>query len=263
MTALPCQRWRERRPRYRPAGERIEPARYAVDLVEERAARPFVGAHHYSGTFPAARRSIGLFRGAVLVGVAVFGVPAQAATIPRWTGLPASSGVVLSRFVLLDDVPGNGETWFLRRAFAALRVEIPDLGAVVSYSDPVERLDATGRRVKPGHVGVIYQAFNGRYLGRSAPETMILDPAGRSIDRRGLSKIRNGETGAAGAVVRLVAAGAPTRRPHEDGAAYVARALAEGPFVRVRHPGNHVYAWPLSRRVVLPDGGAYPRAEAA
>ena len=33
---IPCQRWTERRDRYRPAGERIDPSRYAVDVLEER-----------------------------------------------------------------------------------------------------------------------------------------------------------------------------------------------------------------------------------
>lgn len=259
----PAQRWSGGRTRFRPPGETIDPSRYGVELlVGDTTPRAFVERHHYSGSWPAARCRVGLYRMRELVGVAVFAVPAQAATVPRWTRLPADRGVVLSRFVLLEDVPCLGETWFLARAFRVLRSEL-GVDAVVSYSDPVERRTVDGDLVKPGHVGVIYQAHNGRYLGRSKSETLHLDPLGRVVDRRGLSKVRNDERGAASAYDRLVAAGAPRRRLGEDGPAYVTRALAEGPFRRVRHPGNHVYAWPLRRGVHLGAGLPYPRMEAA
>ncbi len=128
---MKVQRWRKQRARYRPAGEPIDPSRYAVDVIEgDKPARAFVQAHHYSGTYPAARARVGLYRGLELVGVAVFSVPCNSRTIPASApDLAALEGVELGRFVLLDDVPANGETWFL--------------------------------------VGTIYQAFNGMYLGRA------------------------------------------------------------------------------------------------
>ena len=147
-----CQRWRERRATYRAAPELFDPRQHVVELVEEQPAKAFVVGHHYSGTYPAARLRAGLFRGRRLVGVAVFGEPAQSATLSRWAP-GARDGVVLSRFVLLDEVEANAETWFLSRAFKALRAEKPDLDAVVSYSDPLRRVDTTGRVVLPGHVG--------------------------------------------------------------------------------------------------------------
>lgn len=266
--ALPLtQRWRNRREAYRPAGELIDPQRYGVEVVAERDARPFVEMHHYAGSFPAARLSVGLYRAQpfqapALVGVAVFSVPMQAAAIPAWAGVPAAAGVELGRFVLLDDVPGNGETWFLARAFRALRAEKPGVRAVLSYSDPTPRSTADGHVVKPGHIGVIYQAFNGRYVGRSSPRTLHMDAAGRIVSGRALSKLRNGERGEAYAERELVAMGAPARMPGEAGVEYVRRALAEGPFRAVRHPGNHVYAWPLDReaeRTAVPPQ-PYPRA---
>jgi len=53
---MTCQRWRERRDSYRPAGEPIEAARYGVELIDrDRDAAAFVSRHHYSGTLPAAR----------------------------------------------------------------------------------------------------------------------------------------------------------------------------------------------------------------
>lgn len=250
---LPCQRWRRRRDSYRPAGEPIDPSRYGVEPIDsDRVARDFVREHHYSGSYPAARARAGLYEvGKGLVGVAVFSVSAQARAARRWTG--TSDAVELGRFVLLDEVPANGETWFLARAFRVVREQLEDARAVYAYSDPMPRETAGGRLVKPGHVGTIYRAFNGRRLGRSSRETLWLDPQGQVVSRRSLSKIRNGERGAQRAYERFVAAGAPPIRRGEPAADYVRRALLEGPFRRLRHPGNLVYAWPLEKRLRLPE----------
>lgn len=263
----PCQRWTERRARYRPSGERIDPSRYGVDLVADGEARRFTERHHYSGSWPAVRLSVGLYRSRrwitpELVGVAAFSVGVQPRALPRWTGVGAAEGVELGRFVLVDDVPGNGESWFLARAFRALRSALPAVQAVLSYSDPLRRLAEDGTVVTPGHIGVIYQAHNARYHGLAAARTIYVDAHGRTISRRAIDKIRGGERGWEGAARRLVDGGAPHRRPGEDPADWIARVLA-GPSLRpVRHPGNHVYSWRL-------DGGeggasrvAYPRQEA-
>jgi hypothetical protein len=204
---------------------------------------------------------VGLYRARTLVGVAVFSVPAQRAAIPRWTG--TTEGVELGRVVLLDEVPGNGESWFLARAFKALRQELPTVRAVLSYSDPLPRSTDEGRVVTPGHVGVIYQAFNARHLGRARAEAIILDRDGRTVSRRGLCKLRNGERSAASTERRLLAAGAPERRHGEAVDAWVDRAILEGPFRRVRHPGNLVYAWAIDRGLELPEGQSYPKRSTA
>jgi hypothetical protein len=246
------QRWNHHRDSYRPAGEPIDPSRYGIEvLADDTTARAFVERHHYSASYPAARVRIGLYRMRELVGVAVFSVPMQAAAIPRWTGTEA--GVELGRFVLLDDVPANGETWFLARAFRALEGELPDLRAVLSYSDPLPRRRADGTLVCPGHIGTIYQAHNGRHLGRAKAEALVLDADGRTVSRRGLSKLRNGERGSDAVYRRLVDAGAPARSAGEDPAAYVERALRSGPFRKVKHPGNLVYVWAVGddRRATL------------
>lgn len=258
-----CQRWRDRRDHLRAPIDRFDPRAHAVDVIEPRPARAFVEQHHYSGTFPAARLTVGLHRRGRLAGVAVFSVPQVQASIPARAGVAPNEGVELGRFVLLDEVEANGETWFLRRAFAALRAELADVRAVVSYSDPHRRETADGRMVMPGHVGTIYQAFNGRYVGRTRARTLHLGPDGREIPPRALSKLRNGEEGAAYAYARLLAAGAPHRHPLEDAHAYVARALKEGPFRRARHPGNHAYVWPLEPAVrsLLPAAQPYPKRD--
>lgn len=266
-----AQRWRERRDSFRRPGEQIDPSQYGVEVVVEREAKAFGTRHHYSSGWPAARLSVGLFRSRgsfwtpELVGVCVFSVGMQPKAITRWTAQEPVHGVELGRFVLLDDVPWNGETWFLARAFRELRREIPDVRAVLSYADPVPRTMQDGTVIKPGHIGVIYKSFNGRYVGRSSPRALYLDQRGCVVSMRGLSKLRQDERGAAGAYQQLLDAGAPARRHGEDPSAYVARALREGPFRRVQHPGNHAYVWPVGRqahqvRAVLPVALPYPEA---
>lgn len=255
MIAVPCQRWRGGRASYRPAGETIDPSRYGVEPLDERRAKAFVERHHYSASYPASRARYGLYRsrGAFwapeLVGVLVFSVPMSQAVIPRWLGVDPAAGAELGRLVLLDDVPANGETWFLARAFRALHTEKPDVTGVVSFSDPLERTTAEGHVVKPGHVGVIYQAFGGRYRGRTNRQTILLAPDGRVVSNRLLSKVRGDERGRDYAELVLVAMGAPRRQPFEDGAAWVARCLREAPWRRFRHPGNHAYVWSLADAV--------------
>lgn len=247
-------RWREQRGVYRPAGETIRTAEYDVaPLAEDRVARAFVVQHHYSGTYPAARVRVGLYHRGALVGVAVFSHPCANTVLTRlFPGVPA---VELGRFVLLDSVPGNGETWFLARCFAELRAR--GFGGVVSFSDPVPRQTAEGRTIFAGHLGTIYQAGNARYLGRSEARTLHLLPDGRVFPHRATTKIRNGERGWRYASARLEAYGAPPAPTDDDArGAWLTRALAA--VTRpLRHGGNHRYAWGLTR-AIIPHGSPRP-----
>lgn len=249
MTAFGNQRWREGRDAYRRPDEPIRTLDYEVALIEDdTTARAFVEQHHYSRSYPAARVRVGLYRGPALVGVAVFSQPMNNAVITGLApGLSHRDGMELGRFVLLDDVPGNGETWFLARCFDLLRRR-GDVAAVVSFSDPTPRAAADGRLVFPGHIGTIYQAHNAAYLGRSTARTLRLLPDGTVFSDRAAQKIRARERGWVYAVEQLVAHGAPAPRDGEDLGAWLRAALARVTRT-MRHPGNHRYAWALDRRL--------------
>lgn len=253
-----CQRWNERRARYRPSGERINPARYTVARMAEAPAKAFVREHHYSGSWPAARLAVGLYDGARLVGVAAFAVPAQPKVL---TVLCAGhEGVELSRLVLLDSVPGDGESWFTARAMRIARDEL-GVSAIISYSDPVPRTTIHGAPVTPGHVGIIYQALNAEYLGLGSPRTLYLDADGRAFSPRTLSKITAQDKGSRAAERELVLRGAEPRRHGEAPADWLARMLPR--FRRIRHPGCHRYLWrwdARGRRIALPLASSFPRA---
>ncbi len=262
MTATPCQRWHRRRDLYRPAGEVIDPARYSVEAIaEDRIAKGFVLEHHYSGSYPAARFRFGLFEGSELVGVAVYSVPCAARVLTNVFAEAAADAVELGRFVLLDRVPANGETFFLSRTIRALRRE--GISGILSHSDPFPRETADGARVFGGHLGIIYQAASAVYLGQAPRRTIRLLPDARTFSARSISKIRAGERGWRYAARLLEDVGAPPAP--EDSLArrdWLTDWLPE--LTRtVRHPGNHRYAWRLARGVALPEAEPYPKRLAA
>jgi hypothetical protein len=263
MITLVCQRWHARRDAYRPAGEPIETHRYEVALVPKLEAKAFVLAHHYSGSFPAARFSVGLYRKSALVGVATLSHPASKAALDLVLPHGGAGRTELGRFVLADDVPSNGESWFLARVFELARAE--GFSAVCSRSDPMPReldVDGSGKpaRIFAGHVGTVYQASNAVYLGQSQRRTWRMYPDGTVLSDRALSKLRAKERGWERERDLLVARGAPTPRRGQAWSAWCSRAR-DAVSVPVRHPGTHCYVWALDRalRRHLPTSKAYPK----
>lgn len=249
-----CQRWREGRSSYRPLREPIDTSKFEVLPINDGAARDFVIKHHYSKSYPAAVARYGLFslsafRQPELVGVAVFSVPIQPKAGPAYGG-GLTPFCDLGRFVLLDEVGANAETYFLaaaKRMLAQDKVGAdgrPLYGLVLAYSDPIPRTSSTGQVIHQGHVGQIYRASSAIYCGRASARTLWLAHDGSVLSERSLSKLRTSENGARAAYKRLVDLGAPRRALGETDRDYVARALIEGPFRRMRHPGNFVFAFP-------------------
>ena len=268
------QRWRDRRGTYRPAGEVIRTADYDVAPALHQPIKDFVLRHHYSSRYPAARRRFGLYRRGDLVGAAVFSHPCRNDVL---TGvLPGShtDSMELGRLVLLDDVPANGESWFVARCFDLLRQE--GVVGIVSFSDPVERLAADGRIIFPGHVGCLYQALNAVYLGRGKPRILRIFPDGVVLSDRTISKIRSQEKGWLGGVRLLERYGAeplggrppskqdwsprpkpnPVTDPREWLKLWVPRITTP-----LRHTGNHKYVFALDRHAKkgLPPSRPYPK----
>ena len=246
------QRWRDRRSRFVDDDTVIDPRRYAVDVVAHDTARAFVADHHYLARYPAAQLAVGLFgpgRGgtASLDGIIVFGVPATGAVITRHTGYAdPARGCVLQRLLCLPSVAANGESFFASRAFRLLRQAKPAIDAVVSFSDP-----------QFGHCGCVYAALSGAYRGRTRPRT-VLRIAGETISGRALSKIRNLESGHAGAIDRLVRLGAPRPGPHEHPRAWLDRCRTDAVLTPMRQAPLFTYCFELTRDARR-QGQALPR----
>lgn len=267
------QRWRDGRDSYRPAGEVIATSKYEVTPIDgdgsDKIAKGFVEAHHYSGSYPAARERVGLYRADELVGVAVFSHPSSEAVLKP---LPCDrlEGVELGRFVLLDNVPGNGESWFLARCLEVLRER--GYCALLSHSDPVPRRTVEGTLVLPGHVGTIYQATNAVYAGRSGNELHVLKPDGTIFSPRSMTKIRRWERGAQKCVDELVAIGATAPTAADLSTRDARRAWMWREIFatcrRMPHAGNHRYVWAIDKRLRrdvarMASGEPYPKVRDA
>lgn len=240
------QRWRDRRGLYRPAREVIRTADFDVVRVRQVAPlKAFIIQHHYAGSNSQITRAFEL-RGTAgrLVGCATFGEVARQFT-PYDSGSP-DGWLCLTRLVLLDEVAANGESWMVARCFDELRRE--GFAGVVSYSDPVPRVAMTGDVVLRGHVGTVYAALNGIYLGRTKPETKWLLPDGSVFESRAAQKIATADKGAGYGERILVAHGATPLRRGEDAAAWVRR-WRERLCRPLYHSGNHRYQWALDKRL--------------
>jgi hypothetical protein len=255
------QRWSQGRTTYRPPFDPIRTRDYdAAELSDDTTARDFVCQHHYSRSYPAARIRVGLYRHGSLEGVAVFSHPCSNAVLTNVFDVPPLAAIELGRFVLLDSVAGNGETWFLARCFEILRLR--GILGVVSFSDPLQRTAATGELIHTGHVGTIYQAHNGIYLGRGTSRTLHILPDGRVFSDRAAQKIRAGERGWKYAAAQLESLDvAPAPVCCEERTAWLSESLARVTRT-IRHKGNHKYAWPLTpkMRAQLPKSLPYPKA---
>lgn len=116
-------------------------------------------------------------------------------------------------------------------------------------SSHVPRWRVTGRRpelVKPGYVGIVYQALGFDALGQATPRSLILLPDATALTARALAKVTGGERGARGVIARLVAFGAP--ETGADLTFWLTGALRAIGARRIRHPGNHRYALRVGTR---------------
>lgn len=165
--------------------------------------------------------------------------------------------VELGRFVLLDRVPANGESWFLTRTFECLRRK--GLSGVVSFSDPVPRTKADGTIVHRGHVGICYQATSATFLGKTEPRTIRLLPDGTLLNDRTIQKIRSGEQGWHYAAALLETFGAESM-PSGDREDWL-RTWLPKLTRRLKHSGNYKYCWAINRsaRRFLSDSLPYPK----
>lgn len=242
MITSRTMRWHERRCRYLRTSDPIDTRQFAVDILATARAARFIARHHYLVTMPATQLCVGLFGPKTqdddppLAGVAVFAVPSNPAVITRHAGLPPAQGTTLARFILLDEVPANGETHFLRKAFSLLRREKPHLETVVSYADPLA-----------GHIGHIYAAASAAHRGRTRPRS-CWSLSGTTIPGRTLSKIANEESGHKAAIDRLIAMGARKPEPAEAPPDWLKCLKSERVLERSLHPGCFVYNFALTRR---------------
>jgi hypothetical protein len=144
--------------------------RSSVDAVGDRpellvapcsieAARFAVERWHYARILPTGKANLfGAWEDGQFVGVAIYSRGASP-NLGRNLGFDTLEVCELTRLALSPQVDRSWPTSaVLARSLRLVRRQNPDLSAVLSFADPVQK-----------HVGRIYQATGWLYLGRSTP----------------------------------------------------------------------------------------------
>lgn len=143
---------------------------YSVKRISSKIAKQYIAEHHYShGSSNGPSPCYGLFDEKNLIGVLMFATPCSENVRSSIFGKEHKSHVIeLHRLHILDVTPKNTESWFIAKCFSLLKVDRPDIWAIISFSDETE-----------GHRGTIYQATNAFFIGRTPPTTFYRDSSGR------------------------------------------------------------------------------------
>jgi hypothetical protein len=128
--------------------------------TDKKMIKEFIENNHYAHKIPqAVKYRFGLYYKDVLKGVAIFSIPANMYTITSiFKNETQSIGIELSRLYTYDDTPKNFESYCLSKCFKYIK-QNSNYDVIVSYANP-----------NFNHVGYLYQALNGVYLGETAPE---------------------------------------------------------------------------------------------
>lgn len=143
---------------------------YKVNRIPCKLAKEYIIKHHYShGCHNAPSPCYGLFDGKNLIGVLMFATPCSEAVRASLWGVDNKNSVTeLHRLHIMDCTPKNTESWFISRCFKLLKQDKPQIKGIISFSDTTQ-----------GHNGIIYQASNFYFVGKTGNATFYIDSNGR------------------------------------------------------------------------------------
>ena len=188
---------------------------FIVVSCDRSEVRDFIETYHYSGSINGIKSSycFKLMRDEQLIGAAIFGLLGMASVWKKYAN-QREDLIELRRLCCIDETPRNTESYFIGHCLRWLKKNTPTK-KVISYADP-----------RYGHAGVIYQASNFEYLGKTAPSRVIVWGS-REYHDKTIRTYYNGKL-----------------KPY---AARVKRALESGEAYYERTPGKHIYLYQLYR----------------
>ena len=142
--------------------------------------KEYIKENHYSkgchngmssyGLFVKVRDELNLFgEDFKLIGVLGFATPCSEAVRASIFGEEYKDTVTeLHRLHIMDCTPKNTESWFISRCLKLLKEYNPKIKAVISFADYTQN-----------HKGIIYQASNFFYCGKTSKATFYIDTDGR------------------------------------------------------------------------------------
>ena len=141
----------------------MSPKDFEVELCTRKEIKDFVETWHYSQSINGLMSNycFKLMFGGETIGAMIYGGMAMCNQWKKY-GNSKEEVIELRRLCCIDDTPKNTESYFIGKTLKWLILNT-DIKTVVSYADP-----------EYGHGGIIYQASNFDYLGRSSPGRVIL-----------------------------------------------------------------------------------------
>lgn len=153
---------------------------YRIEPIDPRETYPFLLEIHYAKRIPSISHSFGLIREGDLRGVITYGLPPSPTLCrgiagPDWT----PKVIELNRLCLLN----NDKNEASRLVGGSLKL-LPKPTIVVSFADTAQ-----------DHLGVIYQATNFLYTGRSAKRTEWVIEGMEDLHSKSISDLVQGSDG--------------------------------------------------------------------
>ncbi|MEA3229756.1 MAG: hypothetical protein U9P44_02470 [archaeon] len=133
-----------------------------IKEIQNKTAKEFVRKHHYAIISPPINKlSLGLYHNNKLVGVAMwgYGVRPKHTIKKMFPSLDVESYLELNRLCLLDEMPRNSESKFIKKNIEFIKKQFPKVKVVFSWADGLR-----------GKCGYIYQASNFYYGGKMLSE---------------------------------------------------------------------------------------------
>ena len=148
----------------------VEGRNFLIYEIDCDIAKDYITKNHYAkGCHNGPSPCYGLIEGGELIGVLMFAVPCSENVRASVFGADMKDNVLeLHRLHIKDVTPKNTESWFISRCLKLLKIDRPDIKAVLSFSDSTE-----------GHTGIIYQATNAYFIGKTGMTTFYRDAEGR------------------------------------------------------------------------------------
>lgn len=145
-----------------------------VERIPTSEALPWILAKHYAHRVPSISYAFGLFDDGVLIGVCTYGQPASPFLCVGVCGPDMSERVIELNRVCCSEGK-NQASKIVGRSLGLIKG--PKI--IVSYAD-----------CKEGHIGIIYQATNWVYTGRTKERTDMFSTSGHSRHNNGDPSIR-------------------------------------------------------------------------
>ena len=143
---------------------------YSVIRIDCDTAKRYIKKYHYShGCHNGPEPCYALIDKGEIIGVLMFATPCSEAVRRSVFGAGQEDSVTeLHRLHIKDCTPKNTESWFIARCLKLLKIDKPQIKAVISFSDSTE-----------GHTGIIYQATNAYFIGKTGKAVFYRDNEGR------------------------------------------------------------------------------------